>query len=234
MNAVAPRTWSAYIAWPVLALIALSPLLVWLATVPDPMRYLRVDGLPAGQSLYVIAKLMGLLAMCTFWLQCVLALARHASFFAGGPSSNRRLHVRLGLTTLALILLHVGLFVTAASLRTGYIAWDLLLPSIGHGYYRTSVGLGAAALWICLLAIFAGRRVALGQRRWKPIHMLWPLVFGLVFLHAINIGTESRYGAMRYVVWFMVVSLAVALAKRLYLLWKGSRHVSRDPKHSSI
>jgi predicted ferric reductase len=234
MNAIARRTWSTVIAWPVFALIALSPVLVWLTTVPDPMRYLRVDGLPAGQSLYVIAKLMGLLAICLFWLQCVLALARHAPLFAGVPHSDRRLHVRLGLATVALILLHVGLFVTAASLRTGHLAWDLLLPNVGHGYYRTSVGLGAAALWMCLLAVFAGRRVARGQGKWKPIHMLWPLVFGLVFVHAITIGTESRYGAMRYVVWFIAASLAVALAKRLYLLWKGSRHLSRDPKHSSI
>jgi predicted ferric reductase len=210
MNAIAPRTWSTRIAWPVFALIVLSPVLVWLATVPDPMRYLRVEGLPAGQSLYVIAKLMGLLAICLFWLQCVLALARHAPVFAGMPSSDRRLHVRLGLVTLTLILLHVGLFVTAASLRTGHVAWDLLLPSVGYGYYRTSVGLGAVALWTCLVAIFAGRRVTRGQRNWKPIHMLWPLVFGLVFVHAINIGTESRYGAMRYVVWLIATSLAVA------------------------
>lgn len=218
MNAITTRPLPRLIVWPILALVCLSPLLVWSLTVPDPGRYLRIEGLPPGQPLYVVAKLMGLFALCLFWLQCVLALARRAPLLHGFPSSDHRLHVRLGLATLVLILLHVGLFVVAASLRTGHVAWDLLLPSVGHGYYRTSIGLGAVALWLCLLAIYAGRRVANGNRRWKPIHMLWPLVFALVFLHAIAIGTESRYGAMRYVVVCMAANVSLA---GLWRVWRA-------------
>ncbi|MFZ5637052.1 MAG: hypothetical protein ACOY82_10780 [Pseudomonadota bacterium] len=225
MNAVTRRSLpSRFIVWPVLWLVCLSPLLVWSLTVPDPARYLRMEGVPPGQSLYVVAKLMGLCALCLFWLQCILALARRAPVFRGCPSSDHRLHVRLGLTILVLILLHVGLFVVAASLRTGHAAWDLLLPSVGHGFYRTSVGLGAVALWLCLLAIYAGRRVARGERRWAPVHRLWPLVFGLVFLHAIAIGTESRYGGTRDVVLFMAVSLTIA---GLWRVWRSRGRASQ-------
>ncbi len=216
MKTVAAKPAPRLAIWSVLSLVCLSPLLVWSLTVPDAWRYLRIEGLPPGQALYVVAKLIGLFAMCLFWLQCVLALARHAPLFFGFPSSDHRVHRRLGLATLILILLHAGLFIVAASLRTGHIAWDLLLPSVGHGYYRTSVGLGAVALWLCLLAIFAGRRVAQGYRRWKPIHMVWPMVFGLVFIHAIAIGTESRYSAMRYVTLFMGTSLTVAGVWRVW------------------
>lgn len=218
MNAPATKPLPRIIVWPVLWLICISPLLVWSLTVPQPLRYLHFEGVPPGQSLYVIAKLAGLFALCLFWLQCVLALARRAPLLRGFPSSDRRFHIRLGLATLALILSHVGLFTIAASQRTGHFAWDLLLPSTGHGYYRTSVGLGAIGLWLCLLAIYAGRRVAHGRHRWKPAHMLWSLVFGLAFVHAINIGTESRYGAMRYVVWFMATSLFVASVYRVLRL----------------
>jgi hypothetical protein len=215
MNALQTSSLHRIMIWPVLWLVCLSPLFVWSVTVPDPWRYLRIEALPAGQALYVVAKLLGLCALCLFWLQCVLALARTLPAHWDLPRSDRRLHIRLGVVTVLLILLHVGLFVVAASLRTGHIAWDLLMPSVGHGYYRTSVGLGAVALWLCLLAVFAGRRVARGHRRWTSVHGLWPLVFGLVFVHAIAIGTESRYGAMRYVVLSLATSLTVAA------LWRG-------------
>lgn len=225
MNAVTTRPLQRIIAWPVLWLVCLSPLLVWSLTVPDPWRYLRIEAVPPGQSLYVVAKLMGLFALCLFWLQCVLALARRAPLWMGFPNSDHRLHLRLGVATLVLILLHVGLFVVAASLRTGHVAWDLLFPSVGHGYYRTSVGLGAVALWLCLLAVCAGRRVAKGHARWKPVHMLWPLVFAFVFIHAIAIGTESRYGAMRYVVLFIAASLTIA---GLWRVWRSRSRTSQS------
>lgn len=203
------------VSWALLCAVCCSPLVVWLATVPEAHRYLRLEGVPAGQPLYVVAKLLGLFAMCLFWLQCVLALTRRSPFARWLPSIGRGGHIALGSTTVACILLHVGLFVTAASWRTGHIAWDLLLPSVGHGFYSTSVGLGAVALWLCLLAVYAGRRLASGGTRWKWVHMLWPLVFGLVFLHAINIGTESRYGVMQYVIWGLLVSLIAMAATRL-------------------
>ena len=210
MSAVsAPKpTMPKLIAWSVLCLALVSPFAAWLATVPDASRYLRFDNLPAGQPLYIAAKLLGLLGICLFWLQCMLALARRTPASRWLPTMARSQHIALGLTTVACIVLHVGLFVAAASWRTGHIAWDLLLPSLGHGFYRTSVGLGAAALWICLLAVYGGGRLVTGASRWRWVHMLWPLVFGLVFVHAVNIGTESRYGAMRYWIWGLAASLA--------------------------
>jgi predicted ferric reductase len=206
-----------------LCAVCCSPLVVWLMTVPEAHRYLRLSGVPAGQSLYVMAKLLGLFAISLFWLQCILALARPTPLARWLPSIGRGGHIALGSTTVICILLHIGLFVTAASWRTGHVAWDLLLPSVGRGFYRTSVGLGAAALWVCLLAVYGGRRLALGGTRWKWVHMLWPLVFGLVFVHAINIGTESRYGVMRYVLWGLLVSLLVMATTRI-MVKRGDRN----------
>jgi DMSO/TMAO reductase YedYZ heme-binding membrane subunit len=196
--------------WAVLFLICCAPLFVWMASVNDPMSYVRLDGLPPGQQLYLIAKLAGLFALCLFWLQCMLALARHAPVVPGFPVSDLRLHRHLGVATALLILAHVVCFIVAASLRTGQASWDLLLPDFSHGYYRFYLGLGAIAFWIVCLTVFAGWRVARGQRNWKAVHRLWPAVFGLAFLHAFAIGTESRFGAMRTLVVFIVASLIIA------------------------
>jgi predicted ferric reductase len=201
--------------WIGLILICCAPLIVWMTTVNDPMSYVRLGGLPPGQQLYLIAKLAGLFAFCLFWLQCLLALARYAPVIAGFPTSDFRLHRCLGIATALLILAHIACFVVASSLRTGHASWDLLLPNFTHGYYKFYLGLGAVAFWTVCLTVFAGWRVSRGYPRWRAVHLLWPIVFGLVFLHAFAIGTESRFGAMRTLVLFIVASLVVSGIHRL-------------------
>jgi predicted ferric reductase len=204
----------ARVAWLVFVAVCLSPVVAWFASVNDPFAYFRT-GLPAGQQMYLIAKLFGLLAFFLFWLQAMLALARRAPILAGFPCSDPRLHKVLGIVSALLILVHVGLFVAAASTRSDRIAWDLLWPDFTHGYYRTHIDLGAVALWMTPLMLFAGWRLSRGRRAWKAVHMMWPVAFVLMFLHAYGIGTESRFGAMRYIVLFVAASLAIALFYRL-------------------
>lgn len=200
----------------VLALVCFAPLIVWVATVQHPVSYIRFGGMPPGQQLYLIAKLAGLLAFCLFWTQCLLALARHAPMLPGFPVSDLKLHRKLGFTTAALILAHVGCFVAATQLRTGHQALDLLLPVFDQGFYKFNVSLGVVAFWVSCATVFAGWRAARGSRRWKVIHLLWPVVFGLAFWHAFTIGTESRFGAMRYLVLALVASLVVATMVRVF------------------
>ena len=172
--------------------------------------------MPPGQQLYLIAKLAGLIAFCLFWTQCLLALARHAPMLPGFPVSNLKLHRRLGFATAALILVHVGCFLAATQLRTGHQALDLLVPVFDQGFYKRNVSLGVVAFWVSCATVFAGWRTARGGRRWKAVHLLWPVVFGLAFWHAFTIGTESRFGAMRYLVLALVASLIVAAGVRLF------------------
>lgn len=217
--------------WFGLALMCSASLLAWLGTVNDPMSYVRLNGLPPGQQFYLIAKLAGLIAFCVFWLQCMLALARYVPVVPGFPVSDLRLHKRLGFATALLIVLHAGLFILAASLRTGHASWDLLLPNFSHGYYRLNVGLGAIAFWIVCLTVFAGWRTARGHRGWKVVHLLWPLVFGLAFVHAFAIGTESRFGAMRYLILFIVATLAMAAIARVV---RGRRQALRSAPDATV
>jgi predicted ferric reductase len=193
---------------------------VWTLSVNDPMAYVRWSGLPPGQQWYLAAKLAGLLAFCLFWAQCVIALARHVPRMSSWLASDLRWHRNLGITTALLMLAHVVFFVVAASFRTGQVAWDLLLPDFSHGYYRSNIALGAVAFWLVCLTVFAGWRTMRGGRGWKPIHLLWPVVFGLVFWHAFTIGTEFRYGAMRYVVLGLVV---VACIMGVLRVWRALR-----------
>ena len=116
--------------WIGLILICCAPLIAWMASVNGAMSYFRLNGLPPGQQLYLVAKLSGLFAFFLFWLQCMLALARYAPMLPDFPVSDFRLHRRLGGATALLMLAHVALFIVAASLRTGHAAWDLLVPNL--------------------------------------------------------------------------------------------------------
>lgn len=220
-----------------LALVCCAPLIVWVATVHHPLSYVRLGGMPAGQQLYLIAKLAGLQAFCLFWTQCILALARHAPMPSGFPVSDPKLHRHLGFSTATLILVHVGCFFLATRLRTGHPAWDLLWPVFDQGFYKFNVGLGVVAFWIVCVTVFAGWRTSRGGRRWKAIHLLWPAVFGLAFWHAFAIGTESRFGAMRYLVLALVVSLVVVTLARWFFVRRQPRVPRKDwpagAKHAS-
>lgn len=191
-----------------------APLIVWLVSVENPVAYFTRE-VPPGQSLYIISKLAGLVALCTLWVQCMLALAGRSLVLREFPTIRPGTHKRLGLFTLALVFMHVALFFIAASMRGGAPAWNLLWPNFSHGYFTAMVSLGLIALWLLLLGVYAGWRTAKGHRAWKKVHMVWFGVFLLVFTHAYTIGSESRYGAMRYVLLFIATSLVAATWSRL-------------------
>lgn len=204
----------------VFAAILGTPAIVWFSSVNSPLAYLS-HSLPPGQLLYVAAKLLGLLALSTFWVQCLLGLARHAPALKGFPTVGGRVHRYLGLVVVLLVFAHVSMFVIAASMRAGAPAWNLLWPDFSHGYYGSFVSLGLIGVWLLLFVAYAGWKTSRGQRRWKKAHMLWFVVFAFAFLHAYAIGSESRYGAMRYVLLFMATSLVAASASRMLKAWKS-------------
>jgi len=209
-------TWSAFTA------VLSAPVIVWLVSVGDPSAYLAHD-LPPGQALYIFSKLSGLLALFFLWGQCLLALAHRAPILRELPAVGITTHRRLGLLTFTTALTHVVLFVLAASLRAGSPAWNLLIPNFTHGYYNSFVSLGVIAIWLLLLGVWAGWRTSRGHAAWKKVHRTWPIVFGLVLLHALAIGSESRYGAMRYVLLLVVTSFCAAGLSRAYAAWRSKK-----------
>lgn len=217
----------------ILVAVILAPTAVWSISVGNPLDYVAYT-LPPGQSLYVVAKFAGLLALSAFWVQCLLGLARRTPVLRGIPPVSMRFHRWLGYATLILVLAHVGLFFVAASMRAGTPAWNLLWPNFGHGYYNACVSLGLIALWCLLLAAYAGWRTSRGQQGWKMVHMLWFVVFALVFLHAYAIGSESRVGAMRYVLLFMTTGLVATSWSRLRMTRKKGRPAAGGASEEAV
>lgn len=195
---------------------------VWLLSVGNPVDYLTYT-VPPGQLLYILSKLVGLVAFGLFWLQCLFGLSSGTSAATYLPRLKRGGHRLLGFVIAGLVILHFLLFFAAASIRAEAPAWNLLLPNFSEGYYNFHVGLGVVSFWIMAIAIYAGWQSARGRRAWRSVHMLWPIVFGLAFWHAFGIGSESRLGMMRYVWLFIGTSLVIAGFYRVGDIWRRIR-----------
>ena len=212
-------------------LTLVMPIATWLVATGDPFAYLAHSA-PAGQELYVLSKLFGLLTIVLLWLQVMSALAKDAPALHGFVRMRGSRHALLGCGVLATALLHAGLFMGASTLRTGHVALGLLVPTFEHGFYRTFVSVGAVALWLLLVVVFAGWRRSAGHARWRWLHRLAFVGFGLGFLHGITVGSETRFGAMMYVYAFVGLSVLAAVVSRLWVslkrpaLAKGIAHVS--------
>jgi predicted ferric reductase len=200
----------------VCAATLLIPVLVWLISTHGPIAYF-IHEVPPGQRFYIVSKLFGLLALTLFWLQCMTALARFAPALRGFLSLSRRQHVWIGATTFVLVAVHIGLFLTASTLRTGHLALPLLVPKFDQGFYSANVSLGAVAFWILLAVTAAGLLRLRGHQIWRWVHRASLVVFALGFLHGIAIGTETRFGLMKYIYAFIGLSLATAVASWIWV-----------------
>lgn len=195
-----------------IAVVAISIVTVFILSAGDVSIYFRYQTLP-GQTYYVFSKLAGLLALFCLWLQLLGGLLGTQLYAAIGFSPTLTYHRALGLITLAMILLHIGLFVTAASLRNEQFAYKLLLPNFSD-YYQTMISLGLISTILLFIAIVPAlwNHVLSSKGYW--LHRLSLLVITIVFWHAYSIGTEIQILPLEIVFWIMPVALLLALLYR--------------------
>ncbi|MGH8177222.1 MAG: ferric reductase-like transmembrane domain-containing protein [Steroidobacter sp.] len=202
---------------PAICAITLStPLVVWLSSTGDLYVYFT-RAVPPGQTLYVLSKFFALAAIVMFWFQCMSALAKDTPVLRGFFRLSPPRHAIFGMATFAAVLTHVLLFVAASAMRTSHVSLDVLTPRFDHGFYRTYLSLGAIAFWILLIVVFAGWKRLRNAPRWRWAHRLGFAVFALAFLHGVNVGSETRFGFMKYTYAFIGLSVGAAVASRLWV-----------------
>lgn len=167
------------------------PIGVWVLNTGDIQDYLH-PGVPDGQLLYVVSKLAGLVALSMIVAQISLISAKH--FISEKSIFNWRIssHQALGIITLGLATLHVGLFFAAASARSGHVAWGLLTPRFSNGFYDFMVSIGLIGLCVLWIAGYLGRHV-MKSVKFKPYHQLSVTISTLaVIAHSFAIGSETH------------------------------------------
>ncbi len=211
-----------------LFLVALIlPIAVWIDSVGSPFDYF-LESVPAGQFLYVLSKLTGLLGICLLMLQVLLVLLRRKNIARIAEGWNTRHHQWLGVLLVLVISIHVSLFIAGVSLRSGHLALHLLVPEFTSGFYDQMVSLGVFSLVILLCLAYLGRKLVSGKckqyTKVKHVHRavaFFSLPF--VILHSISIGSETSSVLMK-VFYF---SYIVVFISGLYVWW----YPLRDKHH---
>lgn len=171
------------------------PVLLWLTELRGPLDHLR-GNVPPGQSLYVLSKLAGLVALSLVTLQVALVVSTRLAVIASRLRARvRRLHPILGLFAALAIAGHVLLFAAAATVRAGHTAWSVVGFSFSAGSYEAGRSLGAIGFWTVVVTILAGIMLA-RHRNHEWLRRLHVLTAGAVFAgagHAIWIGSEPAF-----------------------------------------
>ncbi|WP_444894498.1 hypothetical protein ACJJIE_09995 [Microbulbifer sp. TRSA001] len=208
---IAPITLTAFKAL-ALCFTLITPVVLWSDTTGSIADYFTYE-IPKGQLAYILSKLFGLHSIFLLWLQVCLALANP---LASRKIVTRKVHIILGSMVCVTFLLHAGLFIAATSIRTGHSTLGNLIPTFSHGFYKTSVSIGAIAFWALIGSALAGTMRA--NRKliaiWLHRLSLPGLILGL--LHSILIGTEAG-SVMIIATYCLMISSVITLALANYL-----------------
>jgi DMSO/TMAO reductase YedYZ heme-binding membrane subunit len=183
-------------------LLPLIPLVAWLASSWQDF------GQPLGAAffaLYVPARALGLLGFVLMFYQFILA--SRLSFLESVLPRAKQLktHRTLGKVGGIMMLTH-GLFM-------------LLVDWITLGAIAFTVGklIGIVALFLLINAVVAAwfiRQLQFKQQTWRRIHYLAYIVFPLVFVHAILIGSTVRGYLAVQILFGIFLAIYVFLAVR--------------------
>ena len=183
------------------------PLLVWLSHTGNPLLYFT-NIAPIRQGFYVFSKLAALMSIMMFGLPALMGL------FPSFVDNNSRvvIHKTMGCTVLFSILLHIGGFITATTLRSGHFTGHFLIPDIDD-YYHARITVGLLAFILVLCAIFSKLWVSGVFSKFG--HWLVLPAFYLSSWHALTIGTESRHPAIQIILGAMMIIIALGVVKKI-------------------
>lgn len=190
----------------VLGLLLTIPAAVWLISIGDPFAYLS-HRVPPGQILYLLSKLCALYALAFMTSQVFLGIQ-------GQTSPLFRFHPIVGMATATFVLLHLSIFIVAASLRSKHSTIETLIPVFDQGFYKSSISLGVIAAYL-LIAVMISGFMRYRRKRFGLMHYLAYAVVILGFVHSFFIGSETRQPVVIGYYAILLAAVVVAIIQRI-------------------
>lgn len=164
-----------------------------------------------GQKLYILSKFAGMNALYFIAWQIILGLAL--------PFLFKRiflLHPLIAILVIILSVTHCLLFISAVSIRQGYIAWGLALPNF-NDYYHTFIAAGIFGFVLLIVVAWAGalRSKRQNNKKYKILHKLYIAVIVLTYLHSMSIGSDSQHYASQIVYYSLALIIFLLLIFRI-------------------
>jgi len=176
---------------------------------------------PGGHGAWMLSRATGLVAYVALSLDVIAGLL--VSSRAGDRWVPRAqlvdLHGWLSPLSLALVLAHAAVLVADGFVR--FDAIDVLVP-FAASHRPVAVGIGTLAAYLLLaLHLSFGLRERIGAATWRRLHYVSFVVFVLVTVHAVIVGSDGGR------VWFAAVYATVLATVALLLAARLRRVVTR-------
>ena len=162
---------------------------------------------PAGKASWYVVRSAGILSYILLWLATVWGLLLTTRWLRAWNMSLAIFHEFFSLLSIVFTLLH------AVTLRFDtyltFTWWHILVPFNAIPYRPLALGLGQVAFYLLVaIAISFYLRRRIGNHRWRVLHYVAPIAYGLALIHAIAAGTDTQWDALRV---FYIVSALVVL-----------------------
>jgi len=207
--------------------LVLVPVGLWLGDGPD-----LATGRRWGDARWRIAlgQLAGLMGMAALSVSFILsARLRWLEDYFGGLDGMYRVHHRLGLAAVGLLLAHP----VALALRFVPADWGRALAFLGPGHARWAVDLGVYALWLMVLLLVLTLTTGVPYDKWKLSHKALGLVlvggvghmWGVEGTRGLPVSIAENAGLWGYMTGLVGLGLVGAAYKILVLpLWPTPRY----------
>lgn len=200
----------------ILLSIALAiPGIIWLSSISQSNTLFSPNS-PPGQNLYISAKLAGLYTGILATAQVLVGLLRHYFVRRSIAPWNEHLHRALGTLVCLTATIHVVLFASAKSIRSGHMPWDLLLLDFDGGFYRTAISIGTLGYYGIVFVLIAGVLRRTFTSKWRFIHKIAPYAVITGITHGLLIGSEVKSPILFVSYAAMILLIAIAVFFRYF------------------
>ncbi len=178
-----------------------------------PWAYLTATGIDGfstdpGYALLIWGRLVGIIAMLGFLWQ-LLSMGRKRTTDALGKALVIKSHRKLGLATLILVLLHIGMIVAGRAISYDQTIGEVITDFVCDQSWGTVTTLGMAILatvWVTSWLFVAKR---LTYKPFSHIHKLAYLGILLIFGHQIMMGIDFVNSPAYIALWSTLLALPI-------------------------
>ncbi len=204
--------------WFIIALgsaVLILPTVVWYQRLPGGFGFFTAANVNARDIVYALLRLAALLAFSLIFIQITSQTFKKIWRLFFNPAKLQKFHEWSGRIAFTLALSHPILLAAAGFFPVGKV----FIPQIFSQFaYERTMALGTLALYALIISVGAALMRKKIPRLWWSLHMFNYLVFYLILLHSLRLGSELQSGVLRYI--WLVYAL-IALIGQAYRIREG-------------
>lgn len=179
-----------------------------------------VAAVPSEKTAWYVVRAAGLLAYGLLWFSVMVGLSITMGLNKKANVQLVSLHEFISLLSLVFAGLHAVALHLDPWLQASWA--EIWIPFALATYRPLAVGLGQIGLYLLVAVIvsfYLRRRI--GVKRWRALHYVTFSIYGLVWLHAIAAGTDTRHWLAQLIylvsgvlVLFLTMARAILVSNR--------------------